>query len=160
MAPKTVAGLALALTALAACGHGSKSRMADSDEPRMAAPSPQPGIEGVMQIKLAHAQALVAGIARADFPGIRRNALDLEAISRQSEFLVHDTVTYGLFSQQFQQVSRAMADDAGRHNLDDVTADYVEMIHTCVACHTYLRQERLIRDFPAKVSMLKPMDLP
>ncbi len=44
--------------------------------------------------------------------------------------------------------------------IDAVTADYMELIRTCVACHTYLRRERLIGDFPEKFSMLSPLGPP
>lgn len=120
--------------------------------PAAHATAARPGIEGVMHEKLDRAQALVAGIARADFPSIEANAMQLYVISEDAEFLVHDTVTYRVFSGQFRDIARRMADDARAEDLDAVTTGYQQLIDTCVGCHEYLRQERLIRDFPGKVS--------
>lgn len=140
-----------------ACSRNANRELATGDA-AMEEPPPLSGIQYVMAAKLAHAEAVVEGIVRADFPLVRSNAQELAALSRDSQWLVHDTVTYVLFSEQFREVATQMATNAGRNDLDAVTADYVELIHTCVACHTYLRRERLTKDFPQRISMLRHLD--
>ncbi len=118
------------------------------------------GIHEVMQAKLVHAQAVVEGVVWGDFQIVETNAVQLEALSNEAGWLVHDTVTYTVFSEQFRKIAGSMAVRARNRNLDAVTADYMELIRTCVACHTYLRRERLIGDFPEEFSMLSPLGPP
>jgi len=110
-------------------------------------------VGGVMQAKLAHAQAILEGITLADYQQVELNAADLQRISALSEFLVHDTPSYQAFSKHFRETTSDLAKHARAKDLDAVTDQYVHMINLCFDCHAYLRKERLVRDMPARISM-------
>jgi cytochrome c556 len=139
--------VAIILTwALAGCGQ----KAAPMSE------APDAGVEmtihGVMRQKLEHSQSLLGDIARADFAAVESRALELLAMSQAADWLIHDTMTYLVLSEEFREVTRQMAADAAAQDLEGVNAQYGSMVDVCVRCHTYLRRERLVKDFPDKVS--------
>ncbi|MHC4709609.1 MAG: hypothetical protein ACYTA3_04080, partial [Planctomycetota bacterium] len=98
-----VAVAASTLGALVACGPRPGPDLAQPAEP-----SSEP-VVGVMRRKVVHAQTLVVGVARADYGLVQDTATQLYEISREAEWMVHDTVTYTVFSERFRQVVAAMA---------------------------------------------------
>jgi hypothetical protein len=156
-----VAVAASTLGALAACGPGPEA--ADLAAPRgpeardddRAALSPET-IEDVMREKARHARALMLGVVRADYGLVQDSATHLYRISQDTDWMVCETVTYAVFSDRFRQVAAAMAEHARRRDLDAITADYTLIVQSCVACHEYLRRERLTREYPGKISMVEP----
>ncbi|MHC4081921.1 MAG: hypothetical protein ACYS15_03485 [Planctomycetota bacterium] len=151
-----VAVAASTLGALGACGPRLEPDIA---EPAPGAPPAEPShepVDGVMRQKVVHAQTLVVAVARADYGLVQDSATQLYRISRDAEWMVHDTVTYTVFSERFRQVAAAMAEHARQQDLDAITADYTQMMTSCVECHAYLRRERLIKEYPGKISMIGP----
>ncbi len=96
------------------------------------------------------------GLARADYGLVQDSATQLYRISQDAERMVHDTVTYTVFSERFRQVAAAIAEHARRHDLDAIMADYAQMMQSCVECHSYLRRERLAKEYPEKISKVEP----
>ncbi|MHC4765889.1 MAG: hypothetical protein ACYTF2_12340 [Planctomycetota bacterium] len=113
-------------------------------------------IEDVMWEKVVHAQALMLGVVRADYGLVQDSATHLYRISQDTEWMVCETVTYAVFSDRFRQVAAAMAEHARQQDLDAITADYTAIVQSCVACHAYLRRERLTREYPEKISRVEP----
>jgi len=165
-----VAVAASTLGALAACGPGPET--ADLAAPRgpegrresagvdarggdRAALSPET-IEDVMREKVVHARALMLGVVRADYGLVQDSATHLYRISQDTEWMVCETVTYAVFSDRFRQVAAGMAEHARQQDLDAITADYTLIVQSCVACHAYLRRERLTREYPEKISRVEP----
>lgn len=118
------------------------------------------GVVGVMRAKQGPAQSIMAGLARADYDLVHENALRLYRLSQETQWNAHDTVTYILYSDQFRQVAWDLAGHARQRDLDAMTADYLELTRTCVECHAYLRREKLVTDFPERVSRAEPGDPP
>jgi hypothetical protein len=106
----------------------------------------------VMQAKLAYTQAVVEAIAMSDFDRIDRSAMALVDISMQGEWMVHDTMAYVGFSDRFRDTARKLSSQAKVKDMPAVTETYGELIDTCVACHEYLRRERMSKDMPGRVS--------
>ncbi len=76
-------------------------------------------------------------------------------MSQQADWLIHDTMTYLVLSEEFREVTRQLAADAAARDAEGVNAGYGSMVDVCVRCHTYLRRERLVKDFPDKVSRVE-----
>jgi hypothetical protein len=151
-----VAVAASTLGALGACGPRPGPGLVEpAPDAHSAEPSFEP-VDGVMRRKVVHAQTLVVGVARADYGLVQDTAAQLYEISRKAEWMVHDTVTYTVFSERFREVVAAMTQHARQRDLDAVTTDYTQMIKACVECHSYLRRERPIKDYPGKISMVEP----
>jgi cytochrome c556 len=110
----------------------------------------------VMAAKLRHAQDALAAVVRADFGAIETHAIALRRISAESIVLPQDTVSYSVLAEQFRETADALASQAHARSLDGVTASYVELTRTCVACHAQINREREFGDFPGTVSRRAP----
>jgi hypothetical protein len=118
-------------------------------------PLPMEGMDDVMQAKLVHAQSLLEGIAIQDFIQIEHHARALAWLSQRSDWRVHTTEAYTVFSQQFRDIALTLAEDARQLDEDAVATDYVQLVHSCLTCHAYLRREGLIKDLPGAVTMAR-----
>jgi hypothetical protein len=143
---------------LCSCGQRAETSLGE-DESGTAQPALATGaVGGIMREKVMITQGLVVAVSRADFERVQDGAADLYRIGQAAEWMVHDTVTYIVFSERFRQVAATMAQDAQRQDLEAVTDDYAQLMNSCVECHSYLRRERLIKDFPERTSMIEPAE--
>ena len=141
---------------LFSCGQRAEPGMAEHD-PGTAQPALASGsVGGIMREKVLVAQGLVVAVSRADFDRVQDGAADLYRIGQAAEWMIHDTVTYIVYSERFRQLAATMVQDAQRQDLEAVTQDYARLVSSCVECHAYLRRERLIKDFPQRTSMVEP----
>lgn len=113
-----------------------------------------PRLRHVMQAKLIHAHDLMESIALGDFPRMEKNAADLHALSRQSDWFVHDTAAYTAFSERFQGAAGRIMDLARGHDLEAVSEAYIDLNASCIDCHAYLRREGLVKDLPGIVTWI------
>lgn len=116
---------------------------------------PRDTMPNIMQAKLAHAQALLEGLALADFGQIERNAFALVQISQQASWMVHDSPSYFAMSQNFREAAQAMVIDAQAKRLDALSRDYGALTGSCIACHRYLQAEKPTLDMPGRVSLAR-----
>ena len=105
----------------------------------------QPEIKNVMKAKLAHAQAVLEGLAQEDFDKIHRAAQNLGTLSRADAWNVHKTIEYIKFSKDFQDLADTLALDAKAKKLEACTLAYVQMTMLCVKCHTHTRKQGVAR---------------
>jgi hypothetical protein len=120
------------------------------------APPPRNSVATVMQAKLAHAQAVLEGIALANFSQIEANAQSLKRISESGDWLVQESEAYFAFSSEFRTVCNGLSDHARAKDIKAAAADYARLSNSCVACHSYLRNERQTRDLPGRISLKLP----
>lgn len=109
-------------------------------------------IRGVMQAKLVHAHAILDAVTTGNMASVEQHAEALTALSRESDWQVHTTMAYGVFSDQFRQVSGDLAAHARAGSASAVTADYARLTAACMECHDYLRREGLLKDLPGVIS--------
>jgi hypothetical protein len=99
----------------------------------------------VMKEKLKSAQALMEGLALADFAKIRRSADELNQLSKTDEWLVHKTPRFEVYNNEFRRSVEAIYRKAKDQNIDGVALAYVDMTLACVRCHQYVRELREAR---------------
>ena len=102
-------------------------------------------IAKLMQRKLEQSQKVLQGIALGDFDMIAKHAEQLNDISKLTEWRVIKTPRYEVFSGEFQRTSEALIKHAKDKNLDAAALSYVELTLTCVKCHKYVREVRMVR---------------
>jgi len=112
----------------------------------------------LMRGKLDHAEALLSGLAVADWDSLRENADALRRISLRSEWEVHGTVAYSVFSTRFREALTDLAGHARERSLQKVTRDYTRMTDTCIDCHDYIRREGLTLDMPGSLTWIERAD--
>ena len=101
------------------------------------------GPRNIMKAKLAHAQAVLEGIALEDFDQVRKNAQRLHELSQAADWQVQRTMEYQVFSAEFRRIVEDMAQHAQKKNIHALTLDYMQMTMTCVKCHSHMRWEGL-----------------
>jgi hypothetical protein len=155
--------IAAAAVVLLTCAH--PSRTSDTEQTRhprermddqYEVPPPRDTVPKVMQAKLAHAQAILEGLALADYSQIEVNASTLKSISREAQWLAHDSVEYFELSADFREVCDNLVLHARARNMQATVDDYAALTNSCVACHDYLRRRRQTKDMPGRVSMDGP----
>jgi hypothetical protein len=119
---------------------------------RYESPQPRNTISEVMQAKLAHAQAVLEGLALSDYTQVESNALALKRISQGAEWLAHESAAYFQYSDEFRGICDDLASHARGKNLPALSTDYSRLTNSCVACHAYLRSQRPSEQVPGRVS--------
>ena len=121
--------LALLLGIPTLSGHGGEPKRDDK-------------LHDLMQRKLAASQKVLEGIALNDFDKIGKQADELIAVSKQTEWRVLKTPQFELYSNEFRRVADNLAKNAKDKNLDGAALSYVELTLTCVKCHKHVRETR------------------
>ncbi len=102
-------------------------------------------VQLLMKRKLVQAQKVLEGVAVNDFKLIEKHADELIAISKEAEWKVIKTPKYDQYSADFRREAAALVKDAKDRNIDAAALSYVDMTLTCVKCHKYVREVRMVR---------------
>jgi hypothetical protein len=105
-------------------------------------------LQRLMRDKVRDSQALLEGLALADFDKCRRSAEDLIRISKTAEWIILKTPEYDRHSQEFRRAAEAVVRKAKGKNIDGVALAYTDLVRTCVRCHQYVRRAREARLAP------------
>ena len=118
--------------------HGPAQKPKDKVQP-----PPLPSEQQVMQVKLKRAHALLDALALENFKALEENAVSLSRISQATAFLrAYKTEEYELQARMFQRAADTLAAKAKDKNLDGATLAYLNMTHSCVACHNHFRGKK------------------
>ena len=99
-------------------------------------------LHDLMQRKLLASQKVLEGIALNDFEKISKQADELIAVSKQTEWRVIKTPQFELHSNDFRRAADNLAKAAKEKNIDSAALSYVDLTLTCVKCHKYVRETR------------------
>jgi hypothetical protein len=99
-------------------------------------------LHDLMQRKLTASQKALEGIALNDFDKIGKQADELIAVSKQTEWRVLKTPKFELYSNDFRRIADDLAKSAKDKNIDSAALNYVELTLTCVKCHKHVRETR------------------
>ena len=99
----------------------------------------------MMRAKLAHAQAILEGIATNRMDQVQANANNLANLSELVQWQVHRTMEYGMYSEDFRFNARELARHAKDDNLHAAALDYMQLTMNCVRCHDYMNQAGLVQ---------------
>jgi hypothetical protein len=102
-------------------------------------------VSELMRKKLEHSQKILEGIAVNDSKVIAQKADDLIDLSKQVEWRVFKTPQYEIHSNEFRRNAESLVKAGKDKNVDAAALAYVEMTLTCVRCHKYVREERMVR---------------
>jgi hypothetical protein len=116
----------------------SASRAADEEETDL----PADKVSKFMQVKLAHSQKVLEGLALEDFDEIAKHSQEMSLLSQSSTWNVLQTPEYLRQSGEFRRTADALTQAAKKKNLDGAALAYVELTLKCVQCHKYVRDVR------------------
>lgn len=102
-------------------------------------------VRELMHKKLQMSQKILEGIALEDYGKVRDGADELVLISKATSWRVFKTPQYELHSNDFRRSAETLSKMADAKNVDGAALAYVDMTLTCVRCHKYVREVRMVR---------------
>lgn len=94
-----------------------------------------------MEKKLQHSQALLRGLATADFADVRYNAQRLKLLNRVEGFVRRRNPEYRAHVLNFSRVVSEIDRQAEQENLEGATLAFNQLTVSCMECHKSLRSE-------------------
>jgi hypothetical protein len=110
--------------------------------------SPVPGqqaqIHAVMREKLAHSQKVLEAIVTADLSALQSHSTALIRATESPAWSVLKSPEYIRQSTAFLRAAEDLVASAGRRDLDSAALNYVQLTLSCVECHRYIRNRRIV----------------
>jgi hypothetical protein len=105
----------------------------------------QTPLQMAMREKLAQSQRLLADVITGDFEGIYKNATPLSRISETeiASWQARSNPDYIRNAVLFLDSVKGLRDAAVTKDIDAARLEYVNLISSCVRCHTYVRGARM-----------------
>ncbi len=94
-----------------------------------------------MEKKLQHSQAMLRGLAIADYADVRYNAQRLKLLNRVEGFVRRRNPEYRAHVLNFNRVVSEIERQAVRENLEGATLAFNQLTVSCMECHKSLRAE-------------------
>ena len=111
------------------------------DEPtKPAPPKPEKTTSYWMSQKLVYSQAILRGLAEADFERIEKNGTQMVRLNRVEGFIRNRNPSYRAQLHMFERAARQIVAQARRENLEGVTLAFNQLTINCVRCHQTLRE--------------------
>ncbi|MEQ1573776.1 MAG: hypothetical protein ABL993_05970 [Vicinamibacterales bacterium] len=111
-----------------------------------------PTLRTAMREKLANAQQLLEAVVRADFPAISRSADRLSRIN-DVEIASWQAVAQPAYTEQasrFLLSVQKLREAAANGNSQAATDEYAILVSSCVRCHQYVRNSRMVSQTPGR----------
>jgi len=92
-----------------------------------------------MKQKLVASHNILAGLTKADFGEIEKNAKSMLAVGYLEKWVRADTPGYQKFMKDFEYANKSLANSAREKNLEGATLAYLQLTVSCVQCHKIVR---------------------
>ena len=92
-----------------------------------------------MKQKLVASQNLLAGLTKADYETIEKNAQSMIAVGYLEKWIRADTPEYQTMLRDFLHANKSLTVAAREKNLDGATLAYLQLTLSCVNCHKVVR---------------------
>jgi len=92
-----------------------------------------------MKQKLVASQNILAGLTKADFGAIEKNAQSMLVVGYLEKWVRADTPGYQNLMKDFEYANKSMTLAARERNLDGATIAYLQLTISCVNCHKIVR---------------------
>ena len=125
--------------------------LAASDKPPARKKAP---VDVLMRSKLASSQKVVEGLVAKDFGLIEKGAEELLKVCDAEDWRSSDEQVYTHFKTELRRQAEKLDSYSDAQNLEGTTFAYLNLISTCVDCHSHCRDVLRIAAEPPK---LKPV---
>ena len=92
-----------------------------------------------MKKKLDYSQAILTGLATADFDQVSKNAQAMNGLSEIEKFIRGKTPGYRTQLKFFRFANEELIRQSDRGNLDGAALAFTQLTLTCVNCHKHIR---------------------
>jgi hypothetical protein len=106
-------------------------------------PAQGPGLNRLMDEKLAHAQLILKAVVTSDWVALETNSRELERLTRDPAWMVLQFQEYRRHSQTFVQAVQTLHRAAAQRDLESTPRAYIEVTLKCIECHRYLARARI-----------------
>jgi len=94
-----------------------------------------------MKQKLSASQNILAGLTKADFDAIKKNAESMLVVGYLEKWVRADTPGYQKMMNDFEYANKSLVLASREKNLDGATVAYIQLTISCVHCHKLVRGE-------------------
>jgi cytochrome c556 len=98
-------------------------------------------VSGWMKLKLEHSQNILAGIAKADYDLIVKNAEGMQTLTTIEAFVRSKIPGYSAQVEQFKDATEELIKQAKKDNVEGATLAFTQLTLSCVNCHKRLRED-------------------
>jgi len=127
--------LLIALAALALMNSTLAIDLARGDDEK--AKQQEPSV--FMKQKLSASQNILAGLTKADYDAIKKNAESMLVVGYLEKWVRADTPGYQMMMKDFTYANKTLIVAARDKNLDGATIAFVQLTLSCVNCHKIVR---------------------
>jgi cytochrome c556 len=92
-----------------------------------------------MQKKMEYSGKILAGLAKADFEAIEKNAKSMNALSQIEKWVRASAPGYDSQLATFRSANKSLVRMAQEQDLDGATLAFMQLTHSCVQCHKVVR---------------------
>jgi len=92
-----------------------------------------------MRQKLVASQNILAGLTKADYEAIEKNAQSMIVVGYLEKWIRADTPEYQTLLRDFMYANKSLNLAARDRNLDGATVAYLQLTLSCVNCHKIVR---------------------
>lgn len=92
-----------------------------------------------MQKKMEYSEKVLAGLAKADFEAIEKNAKSMNALSQIEKWVRAGSPAYQSQLATFRSANRSLVRMAQEQDLDGATLAFMQLTQSCVQCHKVIR---------------------
>ncbi len=119
--------------------------------------APREQTHALMQAKLKAIHDIAEGLVCKDFDQIQQSGVSIASLSHGKDWEHHGDPVYGVYREQLHRDALKLAELARVNNLEGATYGYINMISTCVDCHSHCRDVLRIAD---PMPVLRPVPNP
>lgn len=92
-----------------------------------------------MQKKMEYSEKILAGLAKADFEAIEKNAGSMNALSQIEKWVRAGSPGYQAQLASFRSANKSLVRMAREKDLDGATLAFMQLTQSCVQCHKVIR---------------------
>ncbi len=104
-----------------------------------------PQLSRVMREKLDHSKAILGAVVTSDWPTLDRESRALARAAQDPAWVVLTAPEYLRQSDVFQRSLQSLIEASAKRDLDAASKAEVELIGSCVGCHSYVTRRRMAR---------------
>jgi hypothetical protein len=92
-----------------------------------------------MQKKMQYSENILAGLAKADFAAIEKNAASMNSLSQIEGWVRGNTPEYKRQLKAFRAANRNLVRLSQEKDLEGAALSFMQLTMTCVQCHQVIR---------------------
>ena len=92
-----------------------------------------------MKKKMEYSEKILAGLAKADFEAIEKNAMSMNGLSQIENWVRANSPAYKSQLATFRSANKSLIRMAQDEDIDGATLAFMQLTQSCVQCHKLIR---------------------